>query len=136
MEENTIQQQETPSEDFAQWAIIECMGHVAYAGFAESTTVFGRPMVKLTVPEITGERAVPSYTKFIAPNSLYAVTPVSEDFAKRMAAKYRKAPIEGYEHNQVISEMAKEYVRKMEAKEVAQILLNSENGAKQLEETF
>lgn len=134
--EGNVKQQEAHSEDFAQWAIIECMGHVAYAGYAESTTVFGRPMVKLTVPEITGDKAVPSYTKFIAPNSLYAVTPVSEDFAKRMAAKYRKAPVEGYEHNRVIAEMAIEYVKKMEATEVAQILLNAKNGAKELEEAF
>jgi hypothetical protein len=135
MNENLIsQEQQTEDLEFAQWAIIQLMGHVTYSGYVESVTVFGKPMVKLTIPEISGERSIPSFTKFISPNSLYDVTPVDEDFAVKMAARLRKAPVENYAHNEVIKEMAKDYVKKMEASEVAQILLNQKNENLAIEE--
>lgn len=117
-------QNEVTQEEFAQWVIVELMGHVTYAGFAENKTVFGRQMIQLTVPAVEGERSIPAFTKFVSPDALYSVTPVDEEFARRMAKRLRKAPVESYEHNQVIKEMAKDYVKGMKAEQVAQILLN------------
>ncbi len=125
--DNDLDLQEQQTEEFAQWAVIQLMGHVTYSGYVESVTLFGKPMAKLTIPEITGERSIPSFTKFISPNSLYDVTPVAEDFAIKMAARLRKAPVENYAHNEVIKEMAKDYVKNMKATEVAQILLNKKD---------
>ena len=131
--ENQNHQTETPKEKFAQWGVIQLMGHVTYAGYIEDITVFGKPQIKLTVPKVEGDKEIPSFIKFISPNSLYDITPVAEEFATKMAAQLRKAPIEDYAHNQVIQSMAKDYVKKMSAAEVAKILLTQKTEVKELE---
>lgn len=41
MNENKIQPAET-AEKFEQWAIVELMGHIKYAGLVSEETIFGK----------------------------------------------------------------------------------------------
>jgi len=71
---------------FEGWALVEVMGHHKFAGKVTEATIAGAGFLRLDVPESVGQQA---FTKFISPAALYALTPVSEDVARGLAASYR-----------------------------------------------
>ncbi|TWU67280.1 hypothetical protein V7x_28540 [Crateriforma conspicua] len=88
MSENT----QTPT--FDQWAVVDVMGHQRYVGHVTEETVAGCGFIRVDVPA-TDKR--PSFTKLLGTSSIYAISPVSESIARRMAAGRDQTPIESYE---------------------------------------
>jgi len=78
------------AKGFEGWALVEVMGHHKFAGKVTEATIAGAGFLRLDVPESVGQQA---YTKFIAPAALYALTPISEDVARGLAASYRVQPV-------------------------------------------
>lgn len=81
-------------EGFDGWALVEVMGHKRFAGRVTEHTVAGQGFIRVDVPEVErdGERCEP-FTKLIGPGSIYSITPLSEDVARRMAASLRERPV-------------------------------------------
>lgn len=77
--------------EFKTWAIVEVMGHNTYAGYVQEENVFGKQMLRIDVPQIEN---IPAFTKYISPEALYGITPVSEGTALAKAQSLRKKPFE------------------------------------------
>lgn len=76
--------------EFKSWAIVEVMGHVEYAGYVSSENIAGTPMLRIDVPKTSNYEA---FTKYIAPNALYGISPVSEETAIARAESIRATPV-------------------------------------------
>lgn len=74
---------------FKSWAIVEVMGHVTYAGFVTVETIAGAAMLRVDVPPVGN---IPAFTKYIAPGSLYGLTPSTETTTRAKAAQLRAKP--------------------------------------------
>lgn len=79
---------------YESWSLIEIMGHQRLAGMVTETTVAGAAMLRVDVPEVDG---VAGFTTFLGAGSIYRLTPVSEDIARRMATQFRIRPVQAYE---------------------------------------
>lgn len=84
------------TEKFEGWAIVEMLGHKRIAGYLSEQAIGGGAMLRIDVPE-TKSGSVPSrwdadtspdtaaYSKFVGIGSIYAITPCTEDVARKAA---------------------------------------------------
>ncbi len=72
------------------WAIVEIMGHKRYAGRVSEQVIGGASFVRVDVPE-SGERQ--AFSKMFGAQSIYCITPVSEDAAKVAASQLEEQPM-------------------------------------------
>jgi hypothetical protein len=79
-----------PDEIPAQWGILELMGHKVLAGKISN---IGHPLVRIDVPET---KAFQEFTQFYGAQAIYAITPTSEEVARKCAEDYRVDPISVY----------------------------------------
>lgn len=86
--------QQTTKESFADWCIIELMGHQRIAGYVTEETIAGAALLRVDVPECPGHTA---YTRYIGSSAVYALTPVSEEVARAAAASFRPRPVDRWE---------------------------------------
>ena len=77
--------------EFEGWAIVELMGHRKLAGYVREVTFAGAAMMRLDIP------SDPPVTQYYSASSLYALTPTTEDLAKRVAQASRPTPVALYE---------------------------------------
>lgn len=82
------------AEQFDQWALIELMGRQRIAGRVTEKTIAGAGFLQVDVPET---KANPAFTRLIAPGSLYAINPVTEEVAKFYAENLNVKPIESWD---------------------------------------
>ena len=100
------------------FAVVEIMGHNTFAGKVSEHVVGGSAFIRVDVPEIPERRwkekrsvwnaakdgyeakeieecipAMPAFTKLIGASSIYAITPCSEEVAKRVAEQKRVVPV-------------------------------------------
>lgn len=85
------------ADKFEQWAIVEIMGHQRYAGKVTEEVIAGAAFVRVDVPAIGGAPGNPAFTKFFGPQSIYSLTPVSEEVARGIAMHLLKEPVNVYE---------------------------------------
>lgn len=78
------------SEKFDTWAIVDLFGHQKIAGRASEEVVAGVTFLRMDVPETSGTEA---FTRFYGGSSIYSITPVSEEIARRAAEQLRREPI-------------------------------------------
>lgn len=77
-------------EPFHQYAIVEVFGHQRFAGLVTEQNVAGHGYVRIDVPAVGAQSA---FTKLLAHSSIFSITPVTEDVAKRAAQNFRAAPV-------------------------------------------
>ncbi len=77
---------------FCEWAILELLGHRRLAGRVQECTIAGAAFLRIDVPK--GD-AVDEWelTQMYAPSSVYALTPVTEAVARRVAANITIEPV-------------------------------------------
>lgn len=110
-------------EKFSQWAIVEVYGHEKYAGKVSETNIAGTGMIMLEVPEITNQEVtLPGFTKILGINSIFSLTIVDEEYAREMARKLSKHPVEGYEHKEVIRQLARKATEEMTLTEIKRLV--------------
>lgn len=83
--------QQTETEQLEQWALVELMGHRRLAGRVSQDESFGGPMVRVDV--FVGPAVEPAVTQFYSPSSLYCVTPITENMARRFSVQNMPQPI-------------------------------------------
>lgn len=91
-------------EQFDQWALCELMGRQRIAGRVTEKTVAGAGFLQVDVPET---KTNPAFTRLIAPGSLYAINPVTEEVARMYAENLNVKPIESWD--------IREFMKKAEA---------------------
>ena len=77
--------------EFEGWAILELMGHRKMAGYVREVEIAGQGMLRIDVP------SNPAATQFISPGALYALTPTTENMARRVSASSRVEPVSRWE---------------------------------------
>lgn len=82
---------------FASWAIVEVMGYRKYAGYVTEQSIAGAGLIRVGVPatpaDVKWGNAAPatkSYTKLVGVGSVYAITPCTEDVARRAAREIER----------------------------------------------
>ena len=90
---------------FETWAMVELFGHNQLAGKVSESVIAGQSFIRIDVP---ATKRTPAFTKYHLPSAVYGLTPVNEDYAKRMAEKIDAKPIDDYKHTEVIEEIIKE----------------------------
>ena len=75
-------------ETFADWVILELMGHRRLAGHLTEQEIAGRGFLRLQMD---------SATQFYNPSSVYAITPTSEATARAVMATCQPAPVQRWE---------------------------------------
>lgn len=74
--------QEQPG--FAEWVILELLGHRRLAGHLTEQQIAGASFLRLEVP---GTEDQPGATQLYSPGSVYCITPTTEEIARRVAAR-------------------------------------------------
>lgn len=76
---------------FAEWVILELMGHRRLAGFLTEQEIAGRGFLRLEIP---AEQPV---TQLYNPSSVYCITPTTQAIATAVARTCRPAPVQQWE---------------------------------------
>jgi len=79
---------------FDSWALVELFGHQKIVGRVTEATIGGCALLRVDVPADGDKQA---YTKFYGNGAIYALTPVSEDVARRLLERVRPEPINRWE---------------------------------------
>lgn len=83
-------------ETFEGWAFLELMGHRKLAGYLREASIGGGSFIRIDVPAETCMEGNVA-TQFYAPAAVYAITPTTEEMARRYALRCKPAPVEEWE---------------------------------------
>lgn len=78
-------------QKFDLWCMVELFGHQKIAGRCTEQNVAGTNMLRIDVPETPNQ---PGYTRFLSSGAIYAINPVAEEVARKLADNYNTAPID------------------------------------------
>jgi hypothetical protein len=84
----------TTTPAFDEWAIIELLGHRRVAGRVREVQLAGAGFLRLDIPATDGHA---EQTQYIAPGSVYALHPVDEGTARKVAEYSRPEPVHRWE---------------------------------------
>lgn len=84
----------TTEEKIDDWFIVEMMGHRKLAGHLKNVSIAGHGMLRL---DMWGLEPGDALTQYISPASIYALTPTTEELARRFAAQNLPKPVHAYE---------------------------------------
>lgn len=79
------------ADSFDEWAILEILGHRRLAGRVSEVQVAGAGFLRIDIP------VDPPMSQLYSPGSVYAISPVAEEVARRVAARYAPTPIHRWE---------------------------------------
>ncbi len=82
------------TEKFESWGLLELFGHQRIAGKLSEQSIGGCHFIRVDVPEVSG---VSAYTRFFTQGAIYAMTPMDEATARKLAAYLRAVPVSPYE---------------------------------------
>ncbi len=88
------------SDTFEHWAIVEQLGHRRLAGYVTEVQIAGAGFLRLDVPE---SDSGPARTQFLAPASIFALHPVAEETARRVAEASQSRPVQAWELRELTS---------------------------------
>lgn len=82
---------ESENAKFEHWAIVELVGRSMIAGFVTEQVIAGAAMLRVDVPELSGQ---PAFTKFFGGSAVYAITPTTQEIAEAAAQKLTVRPVQ------------------------------------------
>jgi hypothetical protein len=82
---------------FEGWAILELMGHRRLGGYVRDVELFSGRFCRIDVPKTDGLPGELEATQFYGANSVYCLTPTTEELARAVAAANRPAPVQRWE---------------------------------------
>jgi hypothetical protein len=80
----------TGSDPFDQWAIVEMLGHRRVIGRVTEQGIAGAGFIRIDTPDDDGGTI---QSQIVAPASIYAITPISEEAARVAARVQIREPI-------------------------------------------
>jgi hypothetical protein len=80
------------AKEYEGWAILELMGHRRLIGFLREVTIAGAAFLRIDVLTAEGQS-----TQYYGAPSVYAITPTTEETARRAATLSTVAPINRWE---------------------------------------
>ncbi len=95
---------EPTQEKFEQWALLELMGRQRIAGLVSERVIAGTGFLEVSVPET---KFNPKFTRFVSPNSVYAINPMDEQTARMYVERLQVKPIDTWD--------LQEFMKKVEA---------------------
>lgn len=84
----------TDTPTFAEWVILEILGHRRMAGYLTEQQIAGAGFLRLDIPGADGQAPA---TQLYAPASIYAIHPTTEAIARHVAQTCRPAPVQRWE---------------------------------------
>lgn len=72
------------------WAVVEMLGHRVIAGFVSEVEIAGAGFLRV---DLWSEEGAPRTTQFVAPASVYAITPTTEEAVRE---RMRPRPVHRY----------------------------------------
>jgi hypothetical protein len=81
-------------ERYAQWSILELLGHRRLAGFVTEQEIAGKGFLRIDIP---GTEKKGPLTQFYSPDSVYGLTPTTEELARGAAASSSPEPVSRWE---------------------------------------
>lgn len=84
---------ETQREDIG-WAVVEIMGHCRTGAYVTEQELAGKGFLRLEIPATPGHSAV---TQLVNPDSIYRLTPTTEEVAVKAAQLGRPEPVHRWE---------------------------------------
>lgn len=84
---------DTPIPSFDQYAIVELYGYQKIAGRVTEQVIGGHGFIRIDVPMVNGSDA---FTRLFGPQSIYSITPVSEEIVMRAVQSLRVQPVSVY----------------------------------------
>jgi hypothetical protein len=72
------------------WAVVEMLGHRVIAGFVSEVEIAGAGFLRV---DLWSEEGMPRATQFVAPGSVYAITPTTEEAVRE---RMRPRPLHRY----------------------------------------
>jgi hypothetical protein len=82
---------EQGKQPFAEWVILELMGHRRLAGYVQEVEIAGKGYLRIDIP------GTPPVTQIYGPDAVYCMTPTTEEIARGLASKTRTVPVHRYE---------------------------------------
>jgi hypothetical protein len=79
---------------FEGWVIMEVMGHRKLGGYLHEETVCGKAMARLDVVNTEG---MPLVTQYYNPDSIYCITPTTQEVATAFGANHKPEPVTRWE---------------------------------------
>jgi hypothetical protein len=84
----------TDTQTFAEWVVLEALGHRRLAGYLYEQTIAGHGFLRLDIP---GDDGDPEVTQLFNPTSIYAIHPTTEAIARHVAKSCRPEPVARWE---------------------------------------
>jgi len=78
---------------FEEWAVLELMGHRRLAGLVTDAVIGGGAFLRIDIPGKDGRQT----TQYYSPQSVYCITPTTEEIARAVAAQNEPAPVYRWE---------------------------------------
>ena len=100
-------------EPFKSWAVVEVMGHNEYAGYVTAETIAGAAMLRIDVPK---NSRIDGFTKYLSMQSIYGISPCTEQTARARGEANKKAPFESWSVEQQMMAALKAAGRLVEPK--------------------
>lgn len=75
------------------WAVLEKYGHIRLGGYITEEQRFGGTVGRIDIPMADGS----TMTQLFGGNSIYSLTPVSEEIARAVAARSQPEPVHRWE---------------------------------------
>lgn len=79
---------------FEGWVIVEVMGHRKLGGYLKEETICGKAMARI---DVVNNEGVPIATQFYNPDSIYCITPTTQDVATAYGANHKPEPVTRWE---------------------------------------
>jgi hypothetical protein len=80
------------STSYEGWSVLELMGHRRLIGYVQEATLAGAPFLRIDVLTKDGQS-----TQYYSAAAVYALTPTTEETARRAASLSSVAPISRWE---------------------------------------
>jgi hypothetical protein len=94
---------------FETWAFIELFGYTKIAGKVSEQTFGNQSLIRIDVPEVEG---LPAYSKLVGVSSIFSITPMAEEDARRYANQLKVKPLDSWDMNQIFQEKLEELIKK------------------------
>lgn len=91
-------------QKFDLWCMVELFGHQKIAGRCTEQNVAGTNMLRIDVPEAANQ---PAFTRFLSSGAIYAINPVTEEVARKLARSYNVAPVDAWSARRIFEDEIK-----------------------------